>query len=132
MARTEIPVQVLDWDDEPFPTEKTYQAFNCSTTSDFYVEESYLGEGGKLIFRAVISDSSTDDTLTVKAGDGMRSGMGDIEWKSLTGAAENVVIGPLDTSRFKVQNSSAEKGHILVDVAGSRLAGTIVAYKLPR
>ena len=84
-----------------------------------------------LMLRFHISAATAADSITVKAGDGFRSGLGDLV-VSLNGGAQEVLCGPLETARFKIQNAVANKGKILIDYAGSTIAGTAFLYLIEK
>ena len=84
-----------------------------------------------LMLRFSISAATAADTITIKAGDGFRSGLGDLVYSCAGGAAE-IVLGPLETARFKIQNAVTDKGKIHIDYAGSTIAGTAFLYLIEK
>ena len=84
-----------------------------------------------LMLRLSISAATAADTITIKAGDGFRSGLGDLVYSCAGGAAE-IVLGPLETARFKIQNAVTDKGKIHIDYAGSTIAGTAFLYLIEK
>ena len=84
-----------------------------------------------LMLRFSISAATAADTITIKAGDGFRSGLGDLVYSCAGGAAE-IVLGPLETARFKIQNAVTDKGKIHIDYAGSTIAGTAFLYLIDK
>ena len=83
------------------------------------------------MLRFSISAATAADSITIKAGDGFRSGLGDLVL-SLTGGAQEVLCGPLETARFKIQNAVTDKGKIYIDYAGSTIAGTAFLYLIEK
>jgi hypothetical protein len=128
MARVVIPVQDLEYN-EIDVDEDTASALN--TTSDMYIAVGDCVDE-RMFLRFNITDVSTSDTVTIKAGDGPNSGLGDLKWECDDGTAVVKIIGPLETARFKIINSATDKGKILVDLDGVRLAGTVLGYKVPK
>lgn len=86
-----------------------------------------------LFIRAELSAATAADTMTIKAGDGFRSGLGDLVY-TCGGGAVNILFGPLDSSRFKIQNASVAngRGKIYIDFAGTSIAGKVFAYLIPK
>jgi hypothetical protein len=84
-----------------------------------------------LFIRFEISAATAADTITVVAGDGPRSGLGDLVC-SLDGGAQRVLLGPLESNRFKIMSTVTDKGKIHIDFAGSTIAGIVYAYLIPK
>lgn len=119
--RSVITVNVLD---ETFNAIETPDAID--KTND---HEIVLGEfGGSLLLLFHLSAATAADTITIVAGTedpAFRRGLGDLAFEA-TGGAEEVVFGPVETARFLQAD-----GKIYIDIAGSTIAGTIEAYRMP-
>jgi hypothetical protein len=89
--------------------------------------ELTVGAFRKLILAFHLSASTNTDTITIKAGTIMpafRKDVGDLVY-TLTGGAKELVVGPLETARYKQAD-----GKIYVLFAGATVGGTIEAYGL--
>jgi hypothetical protein len=86
-----------------------------------------------LFIRAELSAATAADTMTIKAGDGLRSGLGDLVY-TCGGGAVKILFGPLESERFKIKNASVanDRGKMHIDFAGATIAGKIFAYLIPK
>lgn len=98
------------------------------------IPASAAGKGGKLMMRLHLTAATAADTVKIKAPaagiGGFRSGLGDLTYTCAGGAAE-VLLGPIETSRFLRMNTVTDKGKIYIDYAGATIAGTVWVYLMP-
>lgn len=114
-----------------FQNEDAGVAINKTNDAEISVADVAQADHKALMLRFHISAATAADTITIKAGDGFRSGLGDLVL-SLTGGAQEVLCGPLETARFKIQNAVTDKGKIHIDYAGSTIAGTAFLYLIEK
>ena len=114
-----------------FQNEDVGVAIDKTNDAEISVADVAQADHKALMLRFSISAATAADTITIKAGDAFRSGLGDLVI-SLTGGAQEVLCGPLETARFKIQNAVTDKGKIHVDYAGSTIAGTAFLYLIEK
>lgn len=85
------------------------------------------GSYRRIILAFHVSAATTADSISISAGDNppaFRAGKGALVWTSAAGGAEEYVVGPLETARFK-----DDDGYINITYpAHATLAGTIECY----
>ena len=114
-----------------FQNEDVGVAIDKADDAEISVADVAQADHKALMLRFSISAATAGDTITIKAGDGFRSGLGDLVYSCAGGAAE-IVLGPLETARFKIQNTVTDKGKIHIDYAGATLAGKAFAYLIDK
>lgn len=129
MVRDVLLVDVLA--ENTFQTAGAGKAISLGNDAELSVASVTDIDRKALMLRFSISAATAADTIKVIAGDGFRSGLGDLTYSCAGGAAE-VLLGPLETARFKIQNTVTDKGKIHIDYAGATLAGTAFAYLVPK
>lgn len=136
MARDKIPFSDLGYANDPEIGYAVETPLVFNTTSNMYIANDDSDDA--LWIRFNISAASTSDWISILAGDGHRSGLGDYTWTSLDGNTTSVLLfGPIETARFKLlkDTSATIKGSILVDCGcggdggHQKLAGTVTGYK---
>ena len=125
MVRDVLLVNTVSRD--TFAAQDAGKAISLGNDAELSVASVAQADNKALMLRFSLSASTNADTITIKAGDSFRSGLGDLVYTS-TGGAKEVVLGPLETARFKIQNTVTDKGKIHIDYAGATLAGTAFAY----
>ena len=129
MVRDVLLVNTVSRD--TFAAQNAGVAIDKANDAEISVADVAQADHKALMLRFSISAATAADTITVKAGDGFRSGLGDLVL-SLTGGAQEVLCGPLETARFKIQNAVTDKGKIHIDYAGSTIAGTAFLYLIEK
>lgn len=135
MTRDAIPFPDLGWENDSEMGKETITPLIFSSTSCLYIAKGDADDA--FMLRFFISVVSTSNIITIKAGDGPRSGLGDYVWRAAGPASTGVfVFGPLETARFKlIKNTSAtRKGTIEIDIGGggddtSTITGTVEGFK---
>ena len=129
MVRDVLLVNTVSRD--TFAAQDAGKAISLGNDAELSVASTSMADNKALMLRFSISAATAADTITIKAGDGFRSGLGDLVYSCAGGAAE-IVLGPLETARFKIQNTVTDKGKIHIDYAGATLAGTAFAYLIDK
>ena len=129
MVRDVLLVNTVSRD--TFAAQDAGKAINLSNDAELSVASTSMADNKALMLRFSISAATAGDTITIKAGDGFRSGLGDLVY-SCTGGAAEVLLGPLETARFKIQSTVTDKGKIHIDYAGATLAGKAFAYLIDK
>lgn len=129
MVRDVLLVNTVSRD--TFAAQNAGKAISLNNDAEISVAAVAQADHKALMLRFSISAATAADTITIKAGDGFRSGLGDLVYSCAGGAAE-IVLGPLETARFKIQNTVADKGKIHIDYAGSTIAGTAFLYLIEK
>jgi hypothetical protein len=136
MARAPIPFVDLGYAADPEMGYEIAAPKTFTSTSGLVIESGDVDDA--LWLRFDLTGASTSDGITVKAGDGPRSGLGDYTWRRPTGDlstyASVVVLGPLETARFKWVKDADKKGTIEVDIAHGHssnylIAGSVMGFK---
>jgi hypothetical protein len=90
---------------------------------------------GRMMFYFHITAATAGDTVTISVPltniGGLRAGLGDLVYTCAGGAVE-LLLGPLETARFRRLNTATDLGCIWIAYAGSTIAGTAHAYSLPK
>ena len=129
MARNVITANTL--------AESTFQVDDggvaISTTNDAEIAAAVVANADRyaLMLRFDITACTNGDTITVVEGDGFRSGLGNMTKVCVTGA-QTVLLGPLETARFKIQNAITDRGKIYINYAGTSIAGMAHLYLVPK
>ena len=129
MVRDVLTINTVSRD--TFAAQDAGKAISLSNDAELSVASTSMADNKALMLRFSISAATAGDTITVVAGDGFRSGLGDLVYSCAGGAAE-IVLGPLETARFKIQNTVTDKGKIYIDYAGSTIAGTAFLYLIEK
>ena len=129
MVRDVLLVNTVSRD--TFAAQDAGKAISLVNDAELSVASTSMADNKALMLRFSISAATAADTITIKAGDGVRSGLGDLVYSCAGGAAE-IVLGPLETARFKIQNTVTDKGKIHIDYAGATLAGKAFAYLIDK
>lgn len=129
MVRDVLTINTVSRD--TFAAQDAGKDISLSNDAELSVASVAQADHKALMLRFSISAAAAGDTITIKAGDGFRSGLGDLVYNCASGAAE-VLLGPLETARFKIQNTVTDKGKIHIDYAGTTLAGKAFAYLIDK
>lgn len=129
MTKDKITVNVLDY--STFQLDDGGVALN--KTNGAYLAAADITE--RMMLRFDLTAATAADTITISvplAGiGGLRAGLGDLVY-SCAGGAATVLLGPIETARFRRMNTTTDKGCIWIAYAGSTIAGTAHAYSLPK
>ena len=127
MARTKIPFPSLGLSNDAEIGEERFVEAEASASLGAYVDVEDSDDAIWLRFKLT---AQTTGGIIIKAGNGPRSGLGDFVSSlpsSAGGQTPIVVIGPLETARFKWLSGTA-KGKILVDFT-HKTAGSMSGFK---
>ena len=129
MARTKIPFPSLGLSNDAEIGEQRFVEAAASASLGAYVD---VGDSDDAIWLRFALTKQTTGGIIIKAGNGPRSGLGDFVSSlpsSAGGQTPIVVIGPLETARFKwLSGTTAYKGKILVDFK-RKTAGLMSGFK---
>ena len=128
MARNKIPFAALGYAADAEMGFELATPTTMVVANDGYIDAADVDDA--LWLKFTLTARTTGSTITIKAGNGPRSGLGDYVWTSLTDGAADVTLGPLETARFKWLSGTTDyKGRIHVDYSAAPLAGRVQGFK---